>query len=136
MALFDYAMNLTTLEVPLEDVPADGVTLDRTAVQLVPGMTAALAAHVTPDGASDYTLSWSSSDDSVATVENGAITAQSIGQATITATVQSQGKRFDASCQVTVTENPGVAIDPTEMTLTEGERAQVQVALLPVWATA
>lgn len=131
VALFDYAMNLTTLEVPLEDVPADGVTLDRTAVHLVPGMTAALAAHVTPDGASDYTLTWSSSDDSVATVENGAITAQSIGQATITATVQSQGKRFDASCQVTVTENPGVAIDPTEMTLTEGERAQVQVALLP-----
>ena len=66
-----------------------------------------LRATVYPTTALDRSVSWSSSDESVASVENGTIKAVGAGQATITVTTTDGG--HTASCLVTVSEeeNPG-----------------------------
>ena len=79
-------------------VPASSVTLDKTYLSLSVGETAQLTATVKPDDATDKTVVWSSSDESIAKVDNGKVTALKIGFATVTATAAS----FSVSCKVTV----------------------------------
>ena len=62
------------------------VTLDKTSVKLKEGESITLVATVKPDNATDKTVTWISSNDSIATVdETGKVTAIKIGEATITA---------------------------------------------------
>ena len=79
-----------------------GVTLDKTQLYLTAGGTATLTATVEPDNAADKTLSWSSSDTTVATVNAGMVTAVKSGTAVITVTANSGQK--SATCTVTVLE--------------------------------
>lgn len=84
----------------LEPVQVTDVELDITQKALNVGDTFTLTATVKPDNATDKSVTWSSSNTSVATVdENGVVTAVSEGTATITATA-SNG--VEASCTVTV----------------------------------
>lgn len=63
------------------------IELDKTEGILYVGNSVTVNAAVTPDNATDTTVTWSSSDESVATVdETGKITAVATGNATITAT--------------------------------------------------
>lgn len=78
------------------------VNLDINAVTLYPGEERRLMVTLYPDDAVDKTVVWSSSDESVAIVEDGLITAVSSGTAVVTAT--SNGK--EASCKVTVVGQP------------------------------
>ncbi|MBE5774130.1 MAG: hypothetical protein E7337_09380 [Clostridiales bacterium] len=82
--------------------PVTKVTLDKTAFRMVMGETEQLALTPTilPADASDKTLTWSSSDETVAKVdENGNVTALKPGSAIITA-ASHNGKT--ASCEITV----------------------------------
>ena len=88
-----------TVSVPTVDVT--GVTLNKTELSLTVGESATLTATAMPANATDKSVMWSSSDPSVATVENGRITAVGEGTATVTVTT-SNGKT--ASCTVTVKE--------------------------------
>ena len=63
------------------------IALDKTEGILYVGNSVTINATVTPDNATDTTVTWSSSDESVATVdESGNITAVAVGNTTITAT--------------------------------------------------
>ena len=79
-----------------------GVSLDKERLTLKPGGTASLKATVSPAGAANKTVSWSTDNADVATVESGTVTAVGKGTATITATTEDSG--FTASCHVTVRE--------------------------------
>ncbi|MDE7227981.1 MAG: Ig-like domain-containing protein [Treponemataceae bacterium] len=80
-------------------VAVESVTLNETTLMLAHGAKGKLTATVLPDNADDKTVTWASSDASVATVgEDGTVTAVSIGEATITALAG--GKT--AACEVTV----------------------------------
>jgi hypothetical protein len=96
-------------------VDVTGVKLDKTAVTIPYGGTEplTLTATVDPDDAADKTVTWASSDTTVATVDaNGKVTAVKAGTATITATA-TNGTADDttddktATCTVTVSK-----IDP------------------------
>ena len=63
------------------------------------GATKTLTATAVP---SDSEIVWKSSDESVATVENGVVTAKGAGNATITATINVNGIEYSAECAVTV----------------------------------
>ena len=63
------------------------------------GTTKTLTATAVP---SDSEIVWKSSDESVATVENGVVTAKGAGNATITATINVNGIEYSAECAVTV----------------------------------
>ena len=68
-------------------VNVTGITLSQTeAAMTVGGETLTLTATVAPDDATDKTVTWTSSDPTVATVANGVVTAVAAGTATITAT--------------------------------------------------
>ena len=62
------------------------VVLDKEALDLIEGDTFTLTATVEPDYATDQTVTWSTSDASVATVADGLVTAIAEGTATISAT--------------------------------------------------
>lgn len=79
-------------------VAVDKVTLDKTSAELTVGDTATIKAVVTPDNATDKTVTWTSSDESVATVKDGVVTAVKAGKATITAKAGDK----TADCAVTV----------------------------------
>ncbi len=84
----------------LEPVQVTDVELDITQKALNVGDTFTLTANVKPNNATDKSVTWSSSNTSVAMVdENGVVTAVAEGTATITATA-SNG--VEASCTVTV----------------------------------
>lgn len=125
---FDYAMNVPTAAVTaLEDVPPQTVRLSRESMTLAPGMQVTLGATVEPAQAKDCHISWTSSDASVASVdENGLVQAKRPGTATVTVTVSRGETACSATCTVTVEENPGVSIDPQTATVTVGEQLHLQ----------
>ena len=78
-----------------------GVTLNRSNLSLTAGGAAWLRAAVQPDNAANQSVTWASSDPSVATVDqNGVVTAVAPGTATITVTTQDGN--HTAACTVTV----------------------------------
>jgi uncharacterized protein YjdB len=80
----------------------DTVILDNTELSLAVGNTATITATCTPSTAEDLTVSWKSSDESIATVDSsGVVTAVSAGTAMITATSNDEST-VSATCTVTV----------------------------------
>ncbi|MBR6658121.1 MAG: Ig-like domain-containing protein [Oscillospiraceae bacterium] len=82
-----------------EAEPEITLSLDKTALSITEGKTAEITATVVPEEKASE-IEWSSSDESVATVGNGVVTAVSKGEATVTAKIGD----VSAECQVTVTE--------------------------------
>lgn len=96
-----------------EIIAVTGVSVAPTTASVVAGNTVVLTATVAPSNASNKGVSWSSSDKSVATVDNnGTVTGVEAGNARITVTTDDGGKT--ATCAVTVTAAPvavtGVAV--------------------------
>lgn len=89
------------VEMAPPTILATSVALDQTEAELTEGETLQLTATVLPDDATDKTVTWASSDENVATVENGVVTAVAEGTATITATTV-DGSNLSASCALTV----------------------------------
>lgn len=85
-------------------VEVTGITLNHSSANLIKGDTLTLTATVSPDDATDKTVTWSTSDATIATVENGLVTAVAAGSATITA--KAGGK--EATCVVTVSLPDGI----------------------------
>ncbi len=90
-------------------VATQGVAINNCpAGSLDTGSDFALQAAVSPGNASDQTVTWTSSDEDIATVDQeGKITAVGDGTADITVTTNSGG--FQATCRITVvTDNTGL----------------------------
>ena len=82
-------------------VSVSSVSLDKTELTLPRLGTYTLKATINPSDASDKSVTWKSSDESVAKVDaTGKVTAVKVGKATITVTTVDGGKT--ASCEVTV----------------------------------
>lgn len=83
------------------------ITLNKTEGTLTVGNSVTVTATVTPDNATNTTINWTSSDEKVATVDsNGKVTAVAAGNATITATSESDG---DVSADYALTVNKAAA---------------------------
>jgi len=95
-------------EIPV--VAPTGITLSKTTTSLTVGGTERITATVAPANATNKTVTWTSLNPTIATVNNGLITAVSAGEATIKATV---GDNISATCVVTVTEATG-PVDPED----------------------
>ena len=79
----------------------EGITLDKTEGILTAGNTVALNATVLPEEIADETtVTWTSSDEKVATVdENGKVTAIAAGEATITANAGEKSATYKLTVQ-------------------------------------
>lgn len=103
---------------PVDPKPEDpvirvsGITLDKSSVEVKANASAfVLKATVTPENATNKTVTWKTSDASVADVNAGTVTVKAEGTATITATAGDK----TASCVVTVIGKT-VAFDATQGT--------------------
>ena len=95
-----------TLTVLDSAVHVIGVSLDKSTLSLSAGSAARLTASLSPENATDRSVSWVSNNPSVASVDSsGNITAVSAGTAVITITTADGGDT--ASCTVTVRKNTG-----------------------------
>ena len=115
-----------------ETVKVTGLTLSSSTMTVEIGKTGSLTATVKPDNATDKTVTWSSSNNSVATVDsNGKVTAVAAGTATITAkagTVEAS----KASCTVTVPKKEVISVTINEnLSLKVGESCALSVTIEP-----
>lgn len=83
-----------------EPIRVTGVTLDKSTAELNVGESTTLKATVNPSDADNKSVTWSTSNEKVATVTNGTVKAVAEGKATITVTTADGG--FKATCEVTV----------------------------------
>lgn len=90
-----------TITVAAKTVAVDSVAVSPTSLNLEVGQTGTLTATVKPGNATNKTVTWTTSNDKVATVaNNGVVTA--VGKGTATITAAADGKT--ATCTVTVKE--------------------------------
>lgn len=85
-------------------IDVDGVSLDASEKTIKVGESFDLTATVSPEDATDNSVSWTSSDEEIATVTDGHVEALAVGETTITVTT-TDGE-FTATCKVTVEKNP------------------------------
>ena len=126
-----------TVNAP-QTVPVTGVTLDKAELTLEKGSTGTLKATVEPQNATNNTVTWSSSNPEVATVDNGVVTAVSAGEAIITVTTEDGAKT--ATCKVTVNAPQtvpvtGVTLDKTSLDLKTGDNTTLTATVNPESAT-
>ena len=118
-----------------------GVSLNKTALELGgAGETERLSATVSPSNATDKSLYWRSSNESVAAVNmNGTVQARAAGTATVTVETQVGGYR--ATCTVTVKGSggnvpvSGVSLNKTSTTISVGGIETLTATVLPANAT-
>ena len=111
-------------------ISVESITLDKTSLSLYEGDSAIITATVNPDDATDKSVTWSSSDAAIATVDqNGTIKA--IKEGTVTITAKAGGK--EASCVVEVAKIPvsSITLDKENLTLFIGDDYQLKATVLP-----
>ena len=97
---------IDTYDVSVHFVNVTSVTLNKGSVELTAGKTAQLSATILPANATDKSVSWSSSNNSVASVSNtGLVTVSETATAGQTATITATSSNsLTATCEVTVVE--------------------------------
>lgn len=96
------------------------VSLSASSISLTVGNSQTLTANTSPSGSS---VSWSSSNKSVATVSGGKVTAVAEGSATITAQITYDGKTYKATCSVTVAK-PSISVTSSASTIEYSQKDQ------------
>ena len=119
--------------VSKKTVNVSSVTLNKTSLNLTKGESMTLVATVAPADATNKTVSWTSSDSRVASVDSkGKVTAIGNGNATITAKAGDK----DATCTVTVTVPiESISLNKTELTLDKGQSETLIATVKPDDAT-
>ena len=139
--IFVYSCSKSGTEPEKKPVPGfiavKSVYLNKSVLELNIGDNTTLTATLTPENATNKNITWKSSNTSVVTVENGTITAKSVGNATITATTEDGGKT--ATCSITVKENTisvtGISLDKSSIVMKEGNKATLIATITPENAT-
>ncbi len=134
---FDEERDLRLAEIELlgsDEMPViPEIQVDPVTAQLEVGETTQLTATVTPADAGK--ILWSSSDETVATVdENGVVTALKAGEATITASLASNSD-VKATSTITVVDKPVVipkiTVEPSSAQLEVGKTTQLTATVTP-----
>ena len=126
-----------TCKVTVVPTLAETITLDKTEIRLEATETATLVATVLPELTTNKSVTWTSSNEAVATVDvNGVVTAVKVGEAIITATTV-DGSNLSASCKVTVkpTLATSISLNMTEVSLKATETVTLVAKVLPELAT-
>ena len=99
-----------TISIVAKTIPVTGISLNPSSITLKVGESQTITADVTPQNATDKNVTWESSNQDVASVNNGTVTGLNPGSVTITATTVNGNKTAD--CSVTIKPNlaPSVTI--------------------------
>ena len=118
-----------------DDVSVTGISLSPKTLTLLKGESQKLNVTITPQNATDTTVTWKTSDPSIATVStSGVVTAVGAGSATITVT--STDGQFSASCNVTVNVNvASITLSETSLRIEKGDSKTLRATISPDDAT-
>ena len=110
-------------------VTVTSITLNKTSLNLKKGQSETLVATVKPDNATDKSVSWSSSDNTIASVnQNGKVTALKSGNVIITA----KAGEKSATCSVTITTPvESVSLNQTSVDLEVGQTTTLVASINP-----
>ena len=97
---FSVFLTLSCSEKEINTVLVTSITLDTTLMELFEGESQSLVATICPSDADNHKVLWSSSDEAVASVCDGLVTAVGAGKAIITAKSEEGGKT--AICELIV----------------------------------
>lgn len=119
---------LTVLPISVESIQ-----LDATSISLVVGSSRTLQVAFTPSDAANQSVRWTSSDETIATVQDGIVQAKKEGSVTITATSVDGNRK--AKCKVYVTKDvvkeESVSIDFDQLILPEGQSYPLTASVTP-----
>lgn len=124
-------------------VAVTGVSLNQTSATLEIGGSVTLTATVSPSNATDKTVSWTTSNTSVATVSGGLVKAVAEGSATITATAGGKSAKCTVTVKRKAVEVTGVSLNKADITLYIGDKYTLEATVTPsnaadktvVWST-
>ena len=126
----------TTCNVKVVEILPESIGLSKTAVTINTGDTYNLTATIKPSNTSNKNITWTSSNNEIATVVDGKITTYKEGTAKITATT-TNGKK--ATCTITVKKvnikPTSIKLNKTSVNLTVGETTSIIATILPENAT-
>ena len=119
--------------------PVESLSLDPAAIEAEEGDTFQITATVLPEDAADKTLEWSSSDESIATVDQtGLVSVLKEGECVITAKT-TDGSDLTANCYLSVTKGiilaESLSLNPAAKEAVEGDTFQITATVLPEDAT-
>lgn len=101
-----------------EIIHVSSILLNPTSISITEGQTTTISATISPSNASNQKVIWSSSDASVATVNDGVVVAIKSGNATITAKAEDK----IATCDISVYPATGaISLDATHITCRSAE---------------
>ena len=118
------SFQITVLPIEVTDI-----TLSKDELTINKGESAVLTATVSPDNATDKTVTWASDDESVATVDSeGKVTAVSVGSCNVTATAGEKS----AKCKITVMSPASeITVSDKTVSLHSGDTKQLTTVLAP-----
>lgn len=127
------------ITVKASNVSVTNVSLSRSSVEMKEGNTFQLTASVYPNNATNRRVNWSSSNNSVATVDGyGVIQAKQAGNATITCRAADGSGKY-ATCYVKVESDKvsvnAISLNKTSASLEVGETLQLIANVTPNSAT-
>ena len=122
---------------PVEPIAVTSISLNKKELVLSEGDSETLVATVKPDDATDKTVTWSSSNDSIATVDkNGQVTAVKEGAAVITAKAGEKSATCDVTVNASAIPVSGITLGEEELSLEVGTSFHSLYAVVsPVNAT-
>lgn len=88
-----------TIIVKTKVIPVEGISISPNYVELQKGQTKKLEVYINPSNATNKKITWTSSNNSIATISNGVVTANAKGVAIITATT-TNGKSYSVRVEV------------------------------------
>lgn len=132
---FGFTVRCCKDEVATIIIPVAEISLDQTSISLEPGQSTVLTALIKPANATDKTVTWTSSNSNVATVNDGKVTAIAEGSATITATAGGKSATCFVTVKIKTIEVSSVSLDKTEITLIEGDSQKLTATVKPDNAT-
>lgn len=98
------------------------------------GQQIVITASCIPSNADNTSITWSTSDNTVATVENGVVTAKKLGNATITA---SSANGIEAKCSINVVPTPisSLTLNESTISIVKGQTFTLSCTIFPDDAT-
>lgn len=120
-------------------IAVTGVSLNATALPLTFSSTAQLTPTIAPANATDQTVTWTSSDTSLATVSTGGLVTAGNSAGSVTITATTVDGNFTANCIFTVSASviamTGVSVSPTTITLPNTTTVQLTPSFVPASAS-
>ncbi len=121
-----------TVSVVKKAIAVSEVRLDKTELTLYEGDEETLTASVLPEDATDKTITWTSSDKSIASIESGKVKA--VGKGTAKITASAGGK--SASCNIEVLRPvSGISLNKTTLELPLEKTETLTATVIPSDAT-